>query len=327
MLCINSALLVRLAIGCCLILNQAGYAADYASFTMDNDILVGSDDGYTNGLYYSWYYVSEDPNRALQPKILVKPLLWSLSDAPANITASAYSVGQAMITPEDITQENPDPNDLPYSGLLEFTYSYLNVYDHYADKISTSIGIVGPESGAKSTQKFVHDLLGADDPKGWSSQLNNEVVFQFSRSRAWRSWVSGSERFDILLGAEAALGTLESSVGSGAMLRVGSGLSRSYPSVLLINSRTTNPVAEDGGWFAYLGIRVRYTFNQIFTDGNTFTDSPATELDHTQVGATAGFSHAWENFTVTLAVEDLTLFENRFEGVSRFGTITLGWKL
>lgn len=310
-----------------LVYNSSFAEADYISLTMDNDLFVGSDDGYTNGMYYSWYYVDKQPMALPEPGVLVKPLLWSLPDQTAKAAVNAYSLGQAMVTPEDITTENPDPNDLPYSGLLALTNSYLLINDHYADKISTSLGIVGPESGAAATQKFVHEVIDSDKPRGWDSQLDNELVFQFSRSRIWRSWVSESGNIDVLTAAEISIGTLESVVGSGAMIRTGSGLERSYPSPAFINSRTTNPLAISGGWFAYLGIGASYVANQIFTDGNTYRDSRSVELDHTQIGGVAGFSYSWDKLSITLAIEDLTLFEEQLEGIARFGTFTVAWRL
>lgn len=301
--------------------------ADYISITMDNDVFVGSDDGYTNGMYYSWYYVAKQPNTLPEPSALVKPLRWSLPDERPAAAVNAYSLGQAMVTPADITTENPDPNDLPYAGLLALTNSYLMIYDNYTDKISTTIGIVGPESGAAATQKFVHEVIDSDKPRGWDSQLDNEVVFQFSRARIWRNWVSESGNIDVLTAADISIGTLESFVGGGVMIRTGSGLERSYPSPVFIHSRTTNPLAISGGWFAYLGIGGNYFANQIFTDGNTFRDSPSVELDRTQIGGAAGFSYSWDRLSVTLAVEDLTLFEEQLEGITRFGTFTMAWRM
>ncbi len=293
---------------------------------MDNDLFVGSDDGYTNGLYYAWYDVAFEQDSALQPGLLAKAMQWSLPDKATNASINAYTIGQAMVTPEDISLTTPDPNDLPYSGLLMLTNSYLQINNHYADRISTSLGIVGPASGAETSQTLVHDLLDSDEPMGWDAQLKNELVFQFTRGRLWRSWASDSDRYDILTGAELSLGTVESAFSGGAFFRTGSGLSRSYPSASFILSRTTNPVAIDGGWLAYIGFGVRYIANQIFVDGNTFRDSPSADLDHSQFGAGAGFSYSWGRCAITLAWEDLGLLEDQLEGTSRFGTVTFIWR-
>ncbi len=301
-------------------------AADYASFTFDNDIFVGSDDGYTNGLFVSLYYFG-DENYSLKPRWLLKPVAWTLPRTLGNATASIYTFGQAMVTPEDIETESPDPEDVPYGGLFVFTNSFLVIHERYTDKVSTSIGIIGPASGAEPSQKFVHQILGSDTPKGWDAQLENELVFQFSRGRVWRAWVSKSQQFDLLLGADLAIGTLESQLSTGAMIRMGNGLERSYPSPALNNSRATNPVAVNGGWFIYLGLGASFIGNQIFVNGNTFKDSPSVELDHTQIGAITGLSYSTGKYSFALAIEDLTLFEDSLEGVTRFGTFTLAWQL
>lgn len=321
--------MLRKSIILLLIICQPLYAADYFSFTIDNDIFVGSDSGYTNGLYGSWYYVGETHlNEELpEPGPLLEPLSWSLTSTPALVTVNAYTIGQIMVTPENISRANPDPDDVPYSGLLLFTNSYLHITDKYADLIRTSLGLVGPASGAETTQKFMHDLLGSDEPQGWDSQLHNELVFSFTRGRIWRSLISNSEHFDLLLGTEITIGTLESAVSGTVMWRAGNSLADSYASPALRGSRTTNPVAVDRGWFVYFGLSANYTANQIFTTGNTFRDSPSADLEKRQAGASAGFAYSWETFSLTIAIEDLTLFERELEGVTRFGSITMAWAL
>jgi len=301
---------------------------DWLSVTVDNDMFVGNDSGYTNGLFVSWFDTEENKNQPA-PSIFVRPLLWSLSEQKIEGAVNAFTIGQTMMTPQDITIENPTDDDLPYAGLLMFNNTYLAINEHYADKISTTLGLVGPSSGAKATQKWVHKLIDADDPKGWDTQLKDELVFQFTRGRIRRSWVSESGHIDLLTSGEASLGTLSSSVSGGVMVRYGRDLIRSYATPLFGSSRTSNPVAIEGGWYLYAGLNVGYIFNQIFADGNTFRDSRSIDYEHTQISMSAGMAYSWQDLSITLVINDSNLIENdkeQLQELTRYGTLTIAWR-
>lgn len=322
----------RIAVAVAALLLSAGSpAADWASISWDNDVFVGRDHGYTNGLFFSWYETDMDELKPVAPSWLVTPLLWSLSETTPIFKITAGNVGQMMVTPRDIKTEVPDPRDIPYSGLLFYTSGHYRVYENHADKISTTVGIIGPSSGAEQMQKIIHELNGSAIPRGWEHQLRDEPVFRFSRSRIWRIWTSGHDdtagNFDLLTSAEANLGTIESSLAGAVMLRYGSGLTTTYVTPAFQSNRSANPLAIDGGWFIYVGVSARLLANQIFIDGNTFRDSPSTELDHTQFGVAAGLSIDWENFSITLAVEDLSTFESQYDSATRVGSLSVAWRL
>lgn len=299
-------------------------AVDAITFTLDNDIFMASDDGYTNGLYGSWYYYGRDDEQP-ESNWLVWPLKWSMPDKKGDLSANAFSIGQSMFTPKDILTSNPDPDDIPYAGLLFLSNTYLVSYDAHADFISTIIGIVGPASGAEAMQKLIHELSDSDEPQGWDYQLENEIVFKFTRGRIWRNWVSENGHFDILSGADMGIGTLESSINAGFTLRGGENLSLSHVSATLIPSRTSNFIAVNDGWFAYLMVGGRLIANQIVYNGNTFRDSRSIELDHTHLAFTTGLAYSWDKISITLAYADLSFTNDERSNVSRFGTLTVGW--
>jgi hypothetical protein len=144
-----------LALGVSAIPGLAQAEADWGSFTLDNDTFIGEDQGYTNGLYYSWY--DTPANNKAKPGFLARAMLWSLADADGPLTLSAKTIGQTMSTPEDITIPNPPLDDLPYAGLLFYSDNFISVHDSYADKIGVTIGVVW----------VVYDMvrLGAKIPK------------------------------------------------------------------------------------------------------------------------------------------------------------------
>jgi len=299
--------------------------SQWLAVTIDNDILLGNDNGYTNGIYFSWFKVN-DQNESAKPDWLTAPLSWSVNIESAKNTLQVYSLGQIMVTPEDITIENPPINDLPYSGTLLFNSTFITMEDSHADSIGTVIGIVGPSSGAENTQKWVHDLVGADEPQGWDTQLEDELVFQFSRARLWKTWSRSDDRMDLLVLAEAGLGTLSSYVASAMLFRFGNDLSRTFATPLLINTRSANPAAINGAWYLFTGVRFEYVFNAIYIDGNTYRDSRSIDYDQSQIGLTAGLAYSWENTSITVALYDSNITDELSSEFTQFGTLTFGWR-
>jgi hypothetical protein len=302
-------------------------AVDWLSFTWDNDVFLGEDNGYTNGGFWTWFNTGRRDGAAPRPGWLLQPLLWSMPDAEPVYRVSSHTFGHMMVTPEDITQENPAPDDLPYSGLVFYLYGHLQVYADHADMASVTLGLVGPHSGADTLQKYVHKhMSGADEPRGWHTQLQNEVVFRLSRNRVWRQWAAQDGATDFLLTTGINIGTLESSLGGYALIRYGTNLEQSYATAVYHGSRAINPAALNGGWHLYAGLGARYVGNLIFTDGNTFRDSRSVETDPAKIGFMTGVSYSWRDLTATLAIEDMAMNEEQYEGIERYGTFTIAYR-
>ena len=139
---------------------------------------------YTNGIYYSQFDTPE--NKRPEIGFLAQAMRWSLSGRDS--TADEFSIktiGQSMVTPDDITLEDPPrpPDDLPYGGLLFYSDNWIKAYAQHAERIGVTIGIVGEYSFAEESQKLVHKITGSDEPEGWDTQLNDEIVFQFTALR------------------------------------------------------------------------------------------------------------------------------------------------
>jgi lipid A 3-O-deacylase len=317
---------------CAIAVSQVARAeADWFSFTMDNDIFAGNDNGYTNGMFFTW--IDTQDNNKAEIGFLARAMEWSLPDGDSSVPEfSLGTIGQTMITPDDI-EEDPailPPDDLPYGGLLFYGDTFIRVHDRYADSIAVTIGVVGEPSFADDTQDFVHGVISADEPCCWDEQLDDEVVFQVSRGRIWRSWIADSGSADLLLGADAALGTISSTAGATVMVRYGAQL-HNYASALLSQSRTTNPLAMETGWYVYAGLRAAYLANHIFLDGSkSYDDDDFEEIDYDEgrVGYSLGLAYSWKEWSLTFALNDLNASEDddAADEFSEFGTFTLAWK-
>ena len=174
--------------------NPAMAEAEWVSFTMDNDTFVGNDNGYTNGMFFAWWDGPGGEEKA-KAGFLARAMLWSLPDGDSTATdVDIGTIGQLMITPDDIEQDPAilPPDDLPYGGLLFYTDTFVRVSQNYADSIAVTLGVVGEYSFAEESQEFVHDVISSEEPCCWDEQLDDEVVFQVSRGRVWKTWEADS---------------------------------------------------------------------------------------------------------------------------------------
>ncbi|WP_041524311.1 lipid A deacylase LpxR family protein [Gilvimarinus agarilyticus] len=297
-------------------------ATDWVSLVWQNDVFTGRDGGgYTNGIFASLYQVAD--SEPIDEPVLTKPLSWMLNDS-FELAFNEHSIGQAMVTPADISKPVPDPNDVPYAGLLIYRASRVVVDGNVADMIRTTAGMVGPISLAEQSQKFIHKVVGSTEPKGWDYQLENEPVFALRRARVWRQELTSMT--DVVLLAQARAGNLESAVGGGAIVRFGRGLQRSFATTLLQQGRTSSPAAVERGWYVYAGFEADYVFNNILVNGNTYRDSPSADLRHEQMSFTTGVSYAWDAVSLTFGYKSGTKIDTHDSSRDNFGTLSLAWK-
>ena len=90
------------------------------TLTIENDLVTGSDNNYTNGLGVTW--VSRDLD-TYEPDSFVRKWarLWTFLPFVGDEgydTYASWSLAQEMHTPDDITDPNPPENDQPYAGML-----------------------------------------------------------------------------------------------------------------------------------------------------------------------------------------------------------------
>ncbi len=299
----------------------------WVSASWENDIVAGKDGGgYTNGVYFSYGQRNDPGEEITSAPILTLPLAWMVSDSPT-YAYKLHSVGQAMVTPEDITKEIPDPADAPYAGLLYLRSTYVAVQDDFADHVATLVGLVGPSSGAEEVQKAVHKLVGASQPKGWDYQLQDKFVWQVQRTALWRFSTSDTSPFDAVVLADLAGGNLESRAGAGLFLRAGNGLARSYSTMGFLSSRISAPVATSEGWYVYLGGTGNYVHNQILVDGNEFGASASEGLENYQYSLMTGITYAWKRASICFSYQSDTDPSESRTARKNFGAFTVSWQL
>lgn len=267
----------------------------FLTFTLQNDLFVGDDSGYTNGFGITsgrgpfLEFSSENLPRHLN--FLSKNLY--IQTMPDKVRGVAHTVFQRMQTPEDITTPELQLDDVPYAGMLLLQSSLFAWDRNRSDELSLSWGFVGPITFAEQTQTRAHALINADRPEGWDNQIENEPVFRVQGRQTRKLYRNYTNRFgyDILALGAASLGTIKSDAQFGLAIRWGSNLEFSHATFnlqadLQVNSLALSPTND---FFVYLGAIFGLVANDILVDGNTFTESHSVPLDHTQDQISGGF--------------------------------------
>jgi len=248
------------------------------TFQFENDIFGNTDQHFTHGTRLAWMSAEDDvPAWAKDAASLV----------PVFDTAASkhivFSLGQSILTPDDISQSALIPNDRPYAGWLYAGIGLVSVSDDHLDNLELDLGVVGPLSGASTVQKTWHRWFGFQRPNGWRNQLKNEPGVLLTYERKWRRWAHvefGALGFDgdFTPHIGASLGNVLTQGALGLTVRVGSNFVKNYdygPPRIRPSLPGSDFFTTDGGfsWYVFFGVEGRGVVNNIFLDGNNFRRS------------------------------------------------------
>jgi hypothetical protein len=245
------------------------------SFILENDLFSNVDRHYTNGMRLVWVPDREaaPPEWALTAASLVQ---WFPEEG---VVRPGYALGQSMFTPSDITITDPPGDERPYAGWLYGTIGLGVESGRQLDQVGITLGMVGPSSLAEESQKCVHKVIGSDKPRGWDTQLHDELGVVVTYQRRWRELSAKTflkNDLDFSPHVGGALGNVFTYANAGITMRYGRQLPNDYgpPRIQpgLPGTADFSPVS-DFGWYLFAGIDGRVVLRNIFLDGNSFRDS------------------------------------------------------
>ena len=175
----------------------------------------GTDNSYTCGARFEYYYIKPHPSRLFIDKLMPKA-----GDHARDIYG--WALMQVMYTPNEIGKAEFQPNDYPWSGALFAThslYSY-NTEHSYAFKSEITLGMMGPASLAGPTQRMVHSMIHYTVPEGWPNQYGNSPLLNASFAVEKKELGSNS-LFEMIGGARADAGIMLDGLTVYEVMRVG----------------------------------------------------------------------------------------------------------
>jgi hypothetical protein len=256
-------------------------------FEIDNDAIWSDDSQFSNGWslqYHTVRYASWEETKAPGFAKWVGKHFPTLGD-DGSIVRYGQGVGQNMITPGDLSAEEPLEGDLPYAGTWTYTVNWQSFNRRTARNFQISAGVLGEESFAEELQTFVHvDLDLGTDPMGWHTQRADEPILNVGYQYYWRLAHLGEYNngwaAQIDLGPSAHLGNLYTAVELDLGLRFGWNMLEGFGSTpappgrgifqaaYLPKPSSVSPHAVE----VVLGIRGTGLLYSVLYDGSIITD-------------------------------------------------------
>jgi hypothetical protein len=303
--------------------------------TSENDIATGSDNNYTNGVGVSWVSKSID---TYEERSLVRRWGESWSFLPfvgdsGYRTYVSWSLAQEMFTPDDIKLRNPPEDDQPYAGVLYLDNVVYAKGEHSTHAWQLRVGVVGPSSQAENVQRWIHKVVGSDEPMGWDTQLPNEPVLNVGYTGTYllaQGDLGKSASWRVAPVANAGLGTYFTGAGLGLYGEVGWNLVDALGGTALrqgFNAASTVGVGPADRWSVSLsgGFAGYGVVHYLPLDGTVFKDSRSVDSKPFIGMATLGISARRGGFVFFLGRTFFTkTFETERERV-QFGTLSLSW--
>lgn len=304
----------------------------FFNFVLENDLFVGRDDGFTNGVSIAYGRVGFDNFTNKNTPYWMRALTgWlPIAKKPFRTRGVSHTFFQRLQTPMDITIAEFVPDDLPYAGLLAYQGSLFSSDTRQAEELSLILGLVGPTAFGEQSQSEIHALIGSDDPEGWDFQVRDTPVFQIDYRRIWSLLRTRTRtQFEVLGLGSVGIGNLESSLEAGFALRVGANLSRSLTAFDLKADRQVNPLAfgGSGDWYGFAGARVGVVGNDILVEGD-LPDGLETEaeLENFRSEFAAGVGYGAGAFAFVFQVAADSVLIEQQTGFDTFGALSLTYR-
>jgi lipid A 3-O-deacylase len=175
----------------------------------------GTDRAYTAGLKLDLFYTNTKRTRPLVDRLMPKA-------GDSSVAIFQWGLTQLMITPDNITRADLQPDDYPWSGELFAThalYSY-NEQKKYDLQTEIDVGVRGPAALAGELQDLVHRMIDYQRPKGWGNQFGNSPVLDLSFT-AEKQFIGYRGLIEVIGGAQGITGTAMNAAAVYSLIRIG----------------------------------------------------------------------------------------------------------
>jgi len=305
----------------------------------DNDLLVNSDDKFTNGFSLQWH------SRAREDWDDTRAPGWTTfgRHLPGMQSADLFkrvglAIGQNMQTPTDLSVTELIVGDVPYAGSLGFEVNWIAFDDDVFRGYALIVGVVGSLSGAEQTQKWIHELIGGDEPMGWDNQIPDELGVNFNGMFKKKLFsIEGSNHLsaDLALNADFGLGTALTFGEVAAEFRFGWNVPVGFafvpdPIGRSIAYDATIPHKQRWRTSIYLSVVRRQIYMQhfVFLDGSLWRDTHGVDYDKWQHQTIVGLHLTRRRWGVHVSLWDSSAnVRSELAGSGNdFGTIAFEWR-
>lgn len=313
--------------------------ADFNAILWDNDLFSPrrTDAYYSNGFVF--HQVDDDvpvaEGREWRACPGLAPLAHWLDGALVPVTehprfSHSWEIGQIIETPMQKQRLPPLRDDQPYAGLLYAGCHYHLRTARRMESLGLQYGVVGPWSLAEQSQTFAHRVVGSQEALGWGWQLRNELVanLRYDRQEVVGEAAVGESGLRFFDNVDLALGSLVTSAALGVNLLYARNPEAVFglnPNYLGRYPRITR--GQSVGFYTMASLQVSGVLRNIFLDGNTWVDSPAS-VPHEPLLASGqlliGYGHSCWALQLGLNVSTRS-FKTQAVEWPQYGTLALSW--
>jgi lipid A 3-O-deacylase len=328
----HSTLFVSLLMILCT--TSISYAHDGSfSFILENDIFTNSDNNYTNGIGFSWTTDSID-NYQADSFVRQWVDLWDFLPfmEESDKVYAAWTLGQEMNTPNDISDPMPPKDDQPYSGILYLDSIFYAHHKRWAHAWHLRLGMVGSSAGAEQSQKEIHKLINSPIPQGWHTQLPNELIVNAGYSGGYLLAQGKFRRLDwrIVPIGSLSVGNYSTALNSGIYFETGWNLANAFGLSALRSGFNTATVVGAGpqnhwslSFFAAAGGHLVAHYMPL--DGTLFRDSRSVDSKPLVGAVSTGLALRHKRFVGSFGISYFSdTFENQRQN-TEFGTFSFSW--
>lgn len=295
------------------------------TLVVENDLFGGTDRDYTNGLRLEWVAPRDEAPRWLRQAALTQPFV-ALKGCDLRV---GYAISHTLYTASDITLETPPPGDHPYAGHLAFNAFATARKDRSEHTLLVDLGLIGPSAQGEFVQTRWHQLIDGREPRGWDSQLHDELVFAIAGQRTQQLWSrgeAGGPQADLLGHAGLTLGTLRTDASLGATVRFGFDLDADFSPPRLRPALTPSslyrPSAPVGG-YVFASVGGYWVGRDVFLDGNTFRKSASVDREVWVSDVQAGAALHLRRYRFAFSYVHRTRQYDGQGGGQRFGAVSV----
>lgn len=262
---------------------------------VDNDAINNTDGHFTSGINLTWrsapLYTDDGWLGSLDRQLEHWPGIHLLPQRYLSL-----GISQFLFTPDDIKRRPPDPDDMPYAGILFARASLSAQNQRHLVAMGLRLGVTGPGSLGEEMQSHSHRIIGANQPQGWDYQLDHEILANIEIQYRGRlhAWSHGSWAGDLIAAAAIQAGTMMGMATLSFNARWGSNLPADfaiYPIFMTDPSIGTAGHAQvRNPWSIYASAAIsgNLVTNAVFLDGTTFRDGPSVSYEPYSAEAALG---------------------------------------
>lgn len=171
-----------------------------------NDLVFGSDNQFTNGVFVQKISELADslPATSGTPAFGKRMARFVLPARDDLQYREIWTLGHNMQTPGDIDRADVILTDVPFVSMLGWANSFIAFNDQELTGFQLMLGWAGDLTLGEQAQKIAHEISGDREPQGWDNQLENEPLLNLYAMRKQKfhdnDWMDAAWNLDAALG-------------------------------------------------------------------------------------------------------------------------------